>query len=180
MVLSKTEIEQIRPDWLGSRVSLCPFVKEMTEFESDIYQPLREHTQKLRDYRVIEIGPGRVPITDYWACKEYIGVEPNIPLAEMDNYVEEDGLTFLKKQKDSSAVIVSIGVLDEDVLCPFFSIRGGDTSLHQKYIGELIEEIKRVSYPFSILIGSDVVKYFGDPEIFGGDFHDGGIYSFNK
>jgi len=132
--------------------------------------------EQLCNHRVIEIGPGASPINRDWKCKEYIGVQPfpcNVK-GIGDDYVLKDGLSFLREQEDSSAIIVSFGVLDESVLNPL-SIGG---ELGERYINEFAGEIKRVSHPFAIVIGFDASKYLGIPNIFEVPARMGGIYSF--
>ncbi len=104
----------------------------------------------LKNYKVLEIGPGCNPINKYYSCKEYITAYGNYP---------NDGLSILKKQDDKSLVIVSFGVIDDCILSSH------KNKLTKQYIEELVIEIKRVMNPFSIIIGLDSEKYIGNADI---------------
>lgn len=172
MPLSQLEIAGLKDNtWLSN--------ENISTYDSFVpsYEPVMAYLKKLPDYKVIEIGPGKKPVIKDWPCKEYIGVQP-FPFeidTGIDNatFVQEDGLTFLRKQEDSSAVVISFGVLDDAVL-GFFRL-----PLQEQYKQELAGEIRRVSYPFAIVIGAFVDIYLGKANIPSAPYF-GGIYSFNE
>jgi len=109
---------------------------------------LRHWFNELKNHKVIEIGPGYHPVNELYKCKEYCGVGWGDV-----SYIKNDGLSFLRIQPDSSAVIVSFGVLEDAVL------------RSEGYANQLSEEIERVSSPFSIICAFDAMKYMGIPNI---------------
>lgn len=172
--LNQIEIEALRTSWMGGTTSLFSGFKG----ESEIYSYLNE----LRNHRVIEIGPGGNPVNLSFNCKEYMGVQPHkcfVPNIGGENYIIEDGLTFLRKKPSSSAVIVSFAVIDEDVLGYGNAWSLNDNQI--QYIKELADEIKRVSSPYAIVLGSDAEKYLGKANLIDIDFtRMGGVYSFDN
>lgn len=174
--LSSLEIESLRQHWMPGNISYYSTTKSLQNIAEDYFN-------KLRNHRVIEIGPGGHPINLDWPCKEYIGVQPHkcyVPEIGGENYILEDGLSFLRKQPDSSAIVVSFGVLDEDVLryCSLFNSQA--TMLSEKYIKEIASEIKRVSSPYAIIVANAARDYLGEPNLIKNPSFiiPGGVYSF--
>lgn len=121
--------------------------------------------KKLSEHKVVEIGCGKDPVKETYPCGEYVEAER----------FRLDGLTVLENEDPKSAVVVSFGVIDKSIL------RMGDHELFDCYAERLFFEIKRVSYPFSILYGKDVERYFGKPDISVGErIKGGGVYYFNS
>lgn len=171
--LSPLEIKALENNWMGGN-SPCAegFIKNLI---------LKPYLEKLREYDVIEIGPGGDPINLHYQCKSYTGVQPHecyVPEIGWERYILEDGLSYLRKQANSSAVIISFGVMDVDVL-KYGDIFGKNQN-NEKYMRELSEEIKRVSSPFAIVVAGDATKYMGKAEINPTFDFFGGVYSFNK
>ena len=141
-------------------------------------EEFKPFVEQLKDHKVIEIGPGGHPINKFYECGDYQGVQPfkcYVPDIGGEDYVIEDGLTFLRKQADSSAIVVSIGAIDDDVL-------GGNNPfllpiLSQRYAKELTSEVMRVASPFAMLLSNDILRYAGKPDVseqlFG---NKGGVY----
>lgn len=140
---------------------------------------MQEWFNTLRNFDVIEIWPWWNPIIKFFPCKSYQWVQPfecSVNNPECKWYVIEDWLTFLRKQKDKSAWIVSIWVIDEDVL----NCMG--TKEWKQYIQEICNEIKRVAYPFAIIIWANVDQYMWKANIWsdtGFNFVSGWIYFSN-
>lgn len=123
---------------------------------------LSSYFSQLKDYDVIEIGPGKRPLNKIFRCKSYRGVQSWYPEDEKLGYIIDDGLSFLRKQPESSSVVVSFGVWDEDILGVSNECRKG---LATRYIKELSEEAMRVMRPFAIIYGISAGKYLGEPHI---------------
>ena len=120
---------------------------------------------QLKHHPVVEIGPGKNPVTNHFPCKEYRSAEARY---------REDGLSVLKTMDDRSAIVVSFGVIDDDVL---LSTRNAITeSLTTRYIDELVQEIQRVMNPFAIIFGQDAGKYMGTPAMPIISDESGGLY----
>ena len=80
----------------------------------------------------------------------------NIKDKENIRYVLNDWLKFLKNMKDNSAIVVSFWVIDDFIL-------------KWESAKELCSEIKRVSYPFTILWWNNLLNYYSftkEEEIF--------------
>ncbi len=118
------------------------------------YKKLAPYFAKLRNHPVVEIGPGDNPITNYFPCKDYIYAEGHYP---------RDGLSVLRKRSDKSAIVVSFGVIDDTVLLD--TLTQAREQLTARYINELVQEIKRVMSPFSIIFGRSATKYMGEPDL---------------
>ncbi|MEK6886366.1 MAG: hypothetical protein AABW88_00890 [Nanoarchaeota archaeon] len=103
----------------------------------------------LRNHKVIEIGPGNNPVNKHFPCGEYSAAHGHHP---------QDELSVLRKEKDSSAVVVSFGVMDDNIL-------SGEREVNKNYIEELVGEIRRVMNPFSIIFGSEAEKYLGKANV---------------
>lgn len=169
--LSSLEIKALENNWMGGN---CPCANGMIE---NIF--LKPYFEKLREYDVIEIGPGGNPINLHYQCKNYTGVQPHecdVPEIGGERFILEDGLSYLRKQANSSAIIISFGVMDVDVL-KYGDIFGKNQN-NEKYMKELSEEIKRVSNPFAIVVAADATKYMGKAEINPTFDFFGGVYSF--
>ena len=128
---------------------------------------LHHYFDALKEHDVIELGPGNNPVKKHFACKSY---------ATSHGYYPRDGLSILRKVENSSVVVVSFGVMDDTILLPF----QGNKQLRLNYIHELVEEIIRVTNPFSIIFGLDAEKYMGAPKIPAIDCEAryGGVYLF--
>ncbi len=109
---------------------------------------------QLQNHDVVEIGPGLNPVTNYFQCKDYRSAEAHYP---------DDGLSVLKKMGDKSAIVVSFGVIDDAVLVS--TSTSFRKQLCARYIDELVQEIKRVMNPFSIVLGRHATKYMGEPHM---------------
>ena len=126
----------------------------------------RTYLDALKDHRVLEIGPGIKPINSIFPCREYISATRK---------KGEDGLSLLKRMEDRSAVVVSFGVIDDTILKRKMYKH---SHLKERYLEELIVQIKRVGFPFSIHIGLKVREYLGEPSIpaYNSPGNLGGIY----
>lgn len=91
-------------------------------FESDEYASLL--CEQMQDQRVIELGPGFYPEADMlfekFGIAEYVAVEPiNFKLTEAKldmkdpriRVVREDSLSYLLRQPNNSAIVISCGVI---------------------------------------------------------------------
>ncbi len=115
---------------------------------------LAPYFAELNKHRVIEIGPGRNPITNHFRCGDYSYAESDWP---------RDGLSVLRKRGDRSAIVVSFGVIDDCVLLD--TLTPAREQLTSRYIHELVQEITRVTNPFAIIFGLDAQKYMGEPDL---------------
>ncbi|MBS3103172.1 hypothetical protein J4458_07050 [Candidatus Woesearchaeota archaeon] len=98
--LTEEELKAVQDCWINK--------DEVSFLEVALQSPnLRPHFLALNSHRVIEIGPGKNPVTDHYSCREYFAANDRYP---------SDGLTVLKKENDASAVVVSFGVIDDDIL----------------------------------------------------------------
>jgi hypothetical protein len=130
---------------------------------------IRQYVVMLKDHPVIELGYGKSPLHRLFECGEYIGVDPfSDPLVNAKGtkirYVKEDALTFLRKCRPSSAIVVSFGLLDNAVLGLPDKLNPRNKKLMQ-YREELAEMIRGVAHPFALLYGSDAEKIMGKPDI---------------
>jgi hypothetical protein len=176
--LNPEEIENISNFWMPGNISFINSYIRRAKVDQRTMVLLDELTK----HPVIEIGPGGNPLNTFLECKSYVGVQPfecHVPNVG-ENYVIMDGLSYLRKQKDKSAIVVSFGVFDTDVLhFPDHKKMGiYDKDKINQYISELIEEVKRVSFPFAIIISADAEHFFGEPEIKTPNTEKGGIYNF--
>lgn len=136
-----------------------------TALESSNLEP---YLSALKDHPIIEIGPGNNPVNEHYPCKEYAAAYGRYP---------NDGLSILRKEEDSSAIVVSFGVMDYCVLKgKGFGLKNSDLS--SRYIEELVGEIKRVINPFGIIIGLNAKEYMGVPDVLAFTHWDkvGGVY----
>ncbi|MFC1697392.1 hypothetical protein ACFL1H_03605 [Nanoarchaeota archaeon] len=148
-----------------------------TMWEGSAPSSLLSYFEQLINHKVIEIGPGGHPVNKFYPCKEYEGVQPHecyVPNIGGEDYILNDGLSFLREQPDSSAVVISLGVLDTLVL----NFNAEYQNLNYKYIEEFAEEIKRVMNPFAIISSADAGRFMGLPDIarFDDQKYVGGIY----
>jgi len=157
-----TEEELFGVQFLWRHMSNISYLEDAMDFTM-----LQPYFSALKDYRVVEIGPGDNPVTKHYNCKEYVAAE---------GYYPNDGLSVLKKEGDASGVVVSFGVIDNDVLID--KSNGVRENLTVRYINELVGEIRRVINPFGIIIGGNVSKYMGEPDIpaIDSDTELGGVY----
>lgn len=121
------------------------------------YWKLSLYINQLKDYNVIELGPGSYPIVKYCECKSYEWVDISSTKTPY-NIKNIDALTYLRNCEDKSAVIVSMSMFSEDVIIY--------STFSDHYMKELAYHIKRVSYPFAIVVwfvGTD--KYLWEPTI---------------
>lgn len=62
----------------------------------------------LSDKKVIELGPGLNPFNTFFPCGTYTGVQPHTSYPEtQEEYILNDGLSYLRELPDKSAVIIS-------------------------------------------------------------------------
>lgn len=54
-----------------------------------------------------------------------------------------------------------------------------DILLHTQYAEELCEEIRRVAFPFAVIVGSQAMYYMGQADI-PSETSSGGIYIFDE
>src|SRR3989338_2939441 len=93
--LTEEELKAVQDCWINK--------DEVSFLEVALQSPnLRPHFLALNSHRVIEIGPGKNPVTDHYSCREYFAANDRYP---------SDGLTVLKKENDASAVVVSFGII---------------------------------------------------------------------
>lgn len=124
-----------------------------------IYLP-QSLADKLKGQRVIELGPGERPNAEFlferYGIAEYIAVEPFLThLTERtlntkdprNRIVEEDGLSYLLRQPDSSAVIISSAVICTELMTDI----DGKKRTYYKFLGR---EMHRVT-PF----GAPTIHY---------------------
>ena len=150
MAVTDKDIKEIEHYW--NCFEYCSYLNTALKLK-----PLVPFLQRLRKHRVLEIGPGRNPITGHYKCREYTEAIARSPL---------DGLSTLRKMEAKSAVVVSFGVFDAIILePPGESARIRTTQ--RAYALELVEEVRRVMYPFGILFGSNAAYYFGDADVRG-------------
>jgi len=83
--------------------------------------------EQLKGKRFIELGPGARPLADWafqYGISEYIGVEPFNPEITKENLSKDprvklekdkEALEFLLSQEDESAIVLSMGVLCEEL-----------------------------------------------------------------
>jgi len=141
--LTKEEIDRVRLKWHHmSHISVLGHVLDL-EFLHPYFEALRNHD-------VFEIGPGYNPVTSHYPCRTYQAAD-----VKHDN----DGLSVLRTKSDSSLVVVSFGVFDDDVL------GGRHDEMCERYGQALGREIKRVMSPFAIIIGRDARKYIGKADV---------------
>jgi len=143
--LTKNEISEVSLEWM--HMSDTSYLESF--FNSRYLIP---YFEELKNHEVIEIGPGDNPINKHFPCKEY---------SEAHGYPPHDGLSVLREKKDASVVVVSFGVIDDCILMP----KHRNSELLLKYVEELVNEIKRVTNPFSIIVGNSAQKYMGNPDI---------------
>jgi len=151
--LTQEEIDKARSSWLDDTHSWLDLF-----IDKEVLQP---YFKKLNDHRIIEIGPAKNPIRNFSQCKEYLGIEPNkknVP-DNSEDYIITDALSFLNNQHNNSAVIVSFGVVANNVLNS--NIYNRDVA--EAYIKEMADEIKRVFFPFSIIVADDTSSILGEP-----------------
>ncbi len=109
--------------------------------------------------RVIELRPGPTPLYQLFqhlGVAEYVAVEPFNPTMTREKLpseievVEEDGLTYLLKQPDNSAIVVSCGVIDPTL---YGKKQPPERTLRiMMYYQFLADEIYRVTPPGDISI----------------------------
>lgn len=182
--LTSEEIETLRGEesWMPGNIT---FLNGYLDSRKD--GELKPFLEYVRDHHVIEIGPGGHPLNKFVKCGSYIGVQPfeyHVPGIGAENYVIEDGLTYLRNLPDNSAVVVSFGVMDEDVLNYTPTSEASRKGLPSRYMKELAQEIRRVSTPFAIVVGSSVSHYMGEPDYAKSDWAGreggfGGVYMCN-
>lgn len=91
-------------------------------------------------------------------------------------------MSVLKQQQDASAVIVSFGVLDDEILGIItegvMRLFGRGSDVCSRYAKELAHEIKRVMNPFGLIVGTSAAKYMGEPDVpaIRSDPRYGGVY----
>lgn len=144
-----TEEELFEVQFLWKRMSSVSYLEIVLEDNK-----LSHYFSDLKNHRVVEIGPGNNSITKHYKCKEYIVADGHYP---------NDGLSILKKEKDNSAVVISFGVIDDDILKD--KLTRAREGLSTRYINELVKEIRRVMNPFGIIIGNNAEKYLGEPDV---------------
>ena len=120
-----------------------------------ISEEIQQWMLMLKEHRVIKIGPGHNPVNRHYPCGQYIAAEAS---------GGGDGLTVLRKEGDKSAVVVSFGVFDRAVIGGIVPPRNV-APLIDRYLHQLVEEVRRVSFPFAVLTGHDVPELFGAPTI---------------
>ena len=162
--LTDKEIWEVQFLWfpMSHTPQITHFVQRMERLD-----PFTPFFSQLKNHPVVEIGPGEHPITEFFQCKEYTAAE---------GYYPNDGLSVLRKMPDKSAVVFSFGVIDDDVLGASSSYTPPkQKQICTRYINELVDEIRRVAYPFAFIHGADTQKYMGQPDV----THypkDGGVY----
>jgi len=171
--LTTEQIRQLESSWMPGNI---PY---MTNYVEGIRrkEKLKPFLDLLADHAVVEIGPGGHPLNNFYQCGSYTGVQPHpcfVPNIGGEKYVLSDGLSYLRALSDNSAVVVSFGVLDEDVLNYGFS----NSHLSERYMQELAREIRRVAYPFAIVVGNNANKYMGVPDEVPAEITQGGVYVF--
>ena len=146
--LTETEIQQAQLGWRHYHMlSSLGFFLQIEGFEKRF-----PFFNELRNHNVIEIGPGKNPVNSHFQCGSYCAADGEYP---------NDGLSFLRRKKSESAVVVSFGVIDDVILM----LDHKDETIGLRYVNDLITEIKRVSKPFSLIAGADVQKYMGMPDV---------------
>jgi hypothetical protein len=156
--LSDEVIMYLQFDWLKDKTSYLDAALRCDN--------LLPYFQRLKEYDVLEIGPGDNPLCKHFECKSYESAE---------GYYPYDGLSMLRKQ-DHSVVVVSFGVIDSDILQTECESR--KKNLFEQYAVEMADEIRMVSSPFAMIFGNSAEKYFGAPDVVAVDNFQiyGGIY----
>lgn len=124
--------------------------------------------QRLKMKKVIELGPGGSPLAKDFldlGVSGYFGVEPFVPdltkqMLPKDHRVSlvpEDGLTYLLKQPDNSAIVVSFGAVCVELGGPISSLE--DIRGNLEYLAFLAREMFRVTLKGEIMISVPSSKY---------------------
>lgn len=129
---------------------LDDILSDMESSEDRKYEP---YFERLKDYDVLEIGPWTNPVNDHFECGSYEAATRSL---------RKDGLTVLRDKPENSHVVLSFGVMDDNILSPH---QWSKSENSKKYIRELAEQIKRVSNPYAIIYGLHARKYLGEPDI---------------
>jgi len=172
--LTDGQIKSLESSWMpGNESYSSTYIENIHRREK-----LTPFFEIMSQERVVEIGPGANPVSNYVSCGEYEGVSPHKCHVEGvgERYKLQDGLSYLREKLDRSSIVVSFGVMDEDVLIYGFK----NFELSRRYIGELSREIKRVSWPFAIVVGADAKTYMGEADFVRARFTEGGVYVFDK
>lgn len=96
--------------------------------------------------KILEIWVWLEPFNLHSNCWEYLWIDPFTWWIWW--IIETDWLSFLRWCEDDFATIVSFWVIDDGII------------LSWDYLKEMVEEIKRVSDWYALLVGFDVLKYF--------------------
>ncbi len=162
--LTRNEIRRAHSLWKEDNES--SYLKIALKIKS-----LQPYFKALKNYRVIEIGPGGNPIINHYQCGEYIPANPGDPRIEKLS----DGLSVLREEHNLGGIVVSFGVLDSSILANVSYEEGKNLAL--SYTSELVDEIQRVISPFGILVGLGTENLFGKPKISMPNFEGwGGVY----
>ena len=107
---------------------------------------------KIKDSLVIEIGCGNSPFCKKVECGSYIGIDLLISekvVSKKERYIKNDALSFLKNQKNNSAIIVSFGVFNKEIMRGLIYKNRSLIQLRERYIQELVDKLAGVkNYKF--------------------------------